>query len=707
MDPYEQFLGLKLAGRRPDHYELLGIARSETDPEALLKATEHRLAQVSAVRSRQNSVQANRLMQEIVAARACLSSPDSRRAYDESLKPADLAAKPPAISAGSKGAIPPSIARLSGGKQANRRGTRRLLIRAVLAIVLVSGIGLALFSWLSQDVEQPETDSSPTEVAQAEPSPAADGNTPAPTEQPAPAPEQPDNDGAGAPPEKTAPEQPSPAEEQPEDKPAPHAPADELDRVALGRILGQSTVRVTAVYPGAKGTTGLGVVIHPSGLVATCCHLVAGASSVDVEFSDGSRLPVLGIRAMAPDKDLAILHVAIKEEEFQAIALADLSAKPQDTCFAVRFATPKHITAVPVMVQSLFKGTELNRRIPNIVKGNAAAFAPDLTCVEAVTSVNVTTSGGPVINARGELVAITMWIGDASSGTPVVVSALDLKPHAEQAIGAGISPLTKLDPRSVAGFDASQLRPIDVAQAWDSVTLPSGSVVDAKIGVVSDRDLKELTSAPKDSGNESIPSFFVHSFESGEVQGIYRHIDGKLHGTSAMLHKNGELKMVGEYDRGKRSGLLRYWSDDNRLVFSAQYKLGNENGVVCTYRDARPWLVQECENGRAKVTHLITFVEDAPVLATFESSELTVGTDAQLDEALANLRALKRSIGDDELLARRETSSWYNDTYKELQKQAIAARSTQIRAAQSKRHAQQAAAANEVINSLRRRHGMN
>jgi len=706
VDPYEHFLGLKPSGRRPDHYELLGVARGETDAEALLKATERQLTQVTAARNRQNSVLANRLMQEIVAARACLSSPDSRRAYDETLKPTEVTAQPPAFNAGNMGSVRPPVIRLSGGKQTARLGNRWLYIGAGIALVLIAGIGLALVTWLREDSAGQASGDTSSEVAQAESTPETEGKASAPTEQPAPAPEHPEDEGAGAPGEPNPQAQPEPADNEPDDEQAP-SPVGELDRIALGRILEQSTVRISVVYPGAKGATGLGILVHPSGLVATCCHLIAGASSADVELKNGSRLPVLGIREMAPEKNLAILHVAINDQDVKAIAWADEPAKPQDTCFGVRFATPKHLSAVPVTVRSLFKGAELNRRIPDIAKGKAASFANDLTCLDATPSVNATTSGGPIVNPQGELIAIAMWVGDASSGVPVVVPALDLKPHFEQAIAAAVSPLNKLDPRTVAGFDATQLRPIDVAQGWESVTLPSGNVVDASIGIVPDRELRELTREPTQSGREVIPSFFVHTFDSGEVQGIYRHVEGKLHGTSVILHKDGQLKIVGEYDRGKRTGQLRYWANNEQLIFSSQYKVGREDGLVCTYRDARPWLVQECENGRARTTHLITYVDQSPVLTTFEGSNLPGGANDQLDEALANLNALKKSLDDDELLARGETSRWYNDSFEELQRQAIAARSSQIRSAQSKRHAQQKDAANGAINRLRRLHGMN
>src|ERR1043166_3590562 len=81
-DPYHLWLGIPPGRRPPTHYQLLGIASTETDDEVIKEAA---LRQTSHVRNYQTGAHAEectRILNEIGQARAVLLNRESRQQYD-------------------------------------------------------------------------------------------------------------------------------------------------------------------------------------------------------------------------------------------------------------------------------------------------------------------------------------------------------------------------------------------------------------------------------------------------------------------------------------------------------------------------------------------------------------------------------------------------------------------------------------------------
>ncbi len=83
-DPYRDWLGLP-AGR-PHAFALLGISPRETDPAAIRRAADERLAAVRAIRPGDQVEAWTRLLEEITTARDLLSDPERRAAYLDKLR---------------------------------------------------------------------------------------------------------------------------------------------------------------------------------------------------------------------------------------------------------------------------------------------------------------------------------------------------------------------------------------------------------------------------------------------------------------------------------------------------------------------------------------------------------------------------------------------------------------------------------------------
>ena len=86
-DPYRTWLGLQCGTRPPDYYQLLGISRREADMRRIIAAGDHAMAKVRGHRPGRHAAAWARLLDEIAAAKQCLTDAAERHRYDQQLSP--------------------------------------------------------------------------------------------------------------------------------------------------------------------------------------------------------------------------------------------------------------------------------------------------------------------------------------------------------------------------------------------------------------------------------------------------------------------------------------------------------------------------------------------------------------------------------------------------------------------------------------------
>jgi S1-C subfamily serine protease len=165
-----------------------------------------------------------------------------------------------------------------------------------------------------------------------------------------------------------------------------------------------SIVRVRAYYDGpdggeVEGSVGTGVVILDKGVILTNIHVVAGAKRIGLVFADGmeSDAVVTGTR---PEDDLAVLQAAAIPDDLQAATLQSTSGlAPGDFVTAVGFPFgigPSVSSGVVSGLKREYRSPEGKRLLTNLIQFDAA--------------VNPGNSGGPLLNASGEVVGIVTGI---------------------------------------------------------------------------------------------------------------------------------------------------------------------------------------------------------------------------------------------------------------------------------------------------------
>jgi putative serine protease PepD len=157
---------------------------------------------------------------------------------------------------------------------------------------------------------------------------------------------------------------------------------------------------------------GSGFVIDTRGDIVTNDHVIAGASKIVVTFADGSTATARLVKADA-SSDLAVLRVTVAASRLHPLALADSSTvQAGDSVLAV--GSPFGLE------QSLTSG---------IVSATGRSIdAPDNAtiagAIQTDAPINHGNSGGPLLNAAGQVIGVNSQIASESGGSDGVGFAI-------------------------------------------------------------------------------------------------------------------------------------------------------------------------------------------------------------------------------------------------------------------------------------------
>jgi len=155
---------------------------------------------------------------------------------------------------------------------------------------------------------------------------------------------------------------------------------------------------------------GSGFVYDAEGHIITNNHVVAGAQTLLVTFSDGSELPAELI-GTAPDADLAVIKVEAPAGLLRPLPLADSDALRVGQ-LVVAIGSPFGLEST--LTTGVISG--LDRLFPSSEDGSGGSYnIPDVIQTDA--AINPGNSGGPLLDLRGAVVGVNTAIESPVRGS--------------------------------------------------------------------------------------------------------------------------------------------------------------------------------------------------------------------------------------------------------------------------------------------------
>jgi putative serine protease PepD len=264
-----------------------------------------------------------------------------------------------------------------------------------------------------------------------------------------------------------------------------------------------SVVEITATsasqssFPGSSGNQsaeGTGFVYDTNGNILTNEHVVDGATSVSVKFSDGSTYKAT-IVGSDSSTDVAVVHVNAPAAKLQPLTLADSSnVSVGDGVVAIGNPFGLQGTVTSGIVSAV--GREIT--------------APDSTPIEGAiqtdAAINHGNSGGPLLNAKGEVIGITSQIESDSGGNDGVGFAIPsntVRTIAQQLIANGKAQHALLGVTPANASNGVGISSVENGSAAASAGLKVGDVITEVNGkaVTTPAQLRALIAA-KQPGDE-------------------------------------------------------------------------------------------------------------------------------------------------------------------------------------------------------------
>jgi putative serine protease PepD len=207
-------------------------------------------------------------------------------------------------------------------------------------------------------------------------------------------------------------------------QPAARAP---LDAAEIYRLAHRGVVEITVSVAGGEAQ-GSGFVYDSKGDIVTNDHVVDGASSIEVQFPDGSTHSATLV-GNDPSTDLAVIKVDVPSSKLYPLTLGDSS----------RLAVGNQVFAIgaPFGLEETFTSGIVSALHRQMNSPNGFAIADSIQTDAAINHGN---SGGPLLDASGQVVGVNTQIKSDSGGNEGVgfaVPSATIKSVVSQILATG------------------------------------------------------------------------------------------------------------------------------------------------------------------------------------------------------------------------------------------------------------------------------
>ena len=221
---------------------------------------------------------------------------------------------------------------------------------------------------------------------------------------------------------------------------------------------------------GSQSAEGTGFVYDTKGNIVTNQHVISGANTVKVKFSDGSTYTA-NVVGSDSSTDIAVLHVNAPSSKLVPLALAD-SSKVTVGDGVVAIGNPFGLDGT--VTSGIVSAVAREISSPN--------DTPIEGAIQTDAAINHGNSGGPLLNLRGEVIGITSQIqseGGGNDGVGFAVPSNTVKSIAAQLIASGKAQHALLGVTPADTGNGVRVATVKSGSAADDAGLKAGDVITA------------------------------------------------------------------------------------------------------------------------------------------------------------------------------------------------------------------------------------
>ncbi len=188
-----------------------------------------------------------------------------------------------------------------------------------------------------------------------------------------------------------------------------------------------------------KGSLGSGLIVDAEkGIIATNYHVVAsavelkGEGKVAVVFpadNDDKEYVSDGFFEIQPGKDLALIHIDPTKRKLKALKLAENLPGPGEHGYACGSPLGLPLTFTDGMISAIRSGTQFSHLPMAGPAYKQMHYDMDAEWIQHTVQISPGNSGGPLFNAKGEVIGQNTWVFAPGTGNSLyfAISSLHLK----------------------------------------------------------------------------------------------------------------------------------------------------------------------------------------------------------------------------------------------------------------------------------------
>lgn len=193
----------------------------------------------------------------------------------------------------------------------------------------------------------------------------------------------------------------------------------------------KSVVRIET-KSGDGDSLGSGFVIDGKGTMITNCHVLAGAQSAKVVFADNTSGEIVGTLLVDQARDIVVCRISIQQRP--AITLSTQLPRKGEAVVALGAPHGLSFTATRGIISAVRSAEEMGKDMGDTsLKG---------TWVQVDAALSPGNSGGPLINAQGQVVAMsTLASRGSAQNLNFGISGEDIRQAIQTAMSSPVVPL--------------------------------------------------------------------------------------------------------------------------------------------------------------------------------------------------------------------------------------------------------------------------